>query len=82
MLFRSKAGRPLRIHAQVEIYERGDLLGLQKHLQELLEERFRDMLVIGRDVRYDVELMRIKPKSGKEGADEDMFHGPQYPVDM
>ncbi|MFH0962828.1 MAG: hypothetical protein V2A58_02325 [Planctomycetota bacterium] len=79
-----KAGRPLRIHAQVEIYERGDLLSLQKYLQDLLEERFRDMLVIGRDVRYDVELVRIKPKAkdAKQGGDEELFHGPQYPVDL
>ena len=73
--------KPLRIYGEVGIYERGDLVGLQKHLQEILEERFRDMLAIDRDVRYDIELVRIRARGAKGETEEDEFRGPQYPVD-
>ena len=76
-----KVGKPLRIYGEVGIYERGDLLGLQKHLQEILEERFRDMLAIERDVRYDIELVRIRARGPKAETEEEEFRGPQYPVD-
>ena len=73
--------KPLRIYGQVGIYERGDLVGLQKHLQEILEERFRDMLAVERDVRYDIELVRIRARGSKAESEEEEFRGPQYPVD-
>jgi len=78
--------KPLRVHAQVEIFERNDVVGLQKHLQGVLEERFKEMMTVDRDVRYDVELIRIRTKARRkdqkdEGGDEALFQGPQYPVD-
>lgn len=79
-----KPSRPLRVLGQVVIYDRHDVVTCQKHLQVLLEERFKEMMVVERDVRYDVELVRIRPKGRKgeeERADEGaVFHGPQYPV--
>ena len=80
-----KPSRPLRVLGQVVIYDRHDVVTCQKHLQALLEERFKEMMVVERDVRYDVELVRIRPKGRKgeeEAGDEGaLFHGPEYPVD-
>lgn len=79
-----KPSRPLRVLGQVIIYDRHDVVACQKHLQVVLEERFKEMMVVERDVRYDVELVRIRPKGrkGEEAAIDDgaAFHGPQYPV--
>lgn len=76
--------KPLRVLAQVVIYERHDVVGLQKHLQGQLEERFNEMMTLERDVRFDVELVRIRTRGRvKKGAADtgDYFRGPQYPVD-
>ena len=80
-----KPSLPLRVLGQVVIHDRHDVVACQKHLQALLEERFKEMMVVERDVRYDVELVRIRPKGGKgeeEAGDKGaLFHGPEYPVD-
>ena len=75
--------KPLRVLAQVVIYERHDVVGLQKHLQGQIEERFNEMMTLERDVRFDVELVRIRARGrAKKGAPDagDYFRGPQYPV--
>ena len=78
--------KPLRILSQVVIYERADIISLQKYLQELLEERFKEMMAVDRPVRYDVELVRIRAKGRKKAQGEEkeegsVFQGPRYPVD-
>jgi hypothetical protein len=92
---RKDSSAPMRILAEGSVYEDHNLHRLQEQIRATLKQRFRGMVHLTEEVRYDVHLYRMIPQSksrknaeGSEGCGSEglvrvqiPFSGPQYPVE-
>ena len=73
----------IKVATTVVLWDRPQVINAQWSIQELLEERFREIISSEQPVRFDVTLRRLKTRGkGAEPVVEDApaFTGPEYPV--
>jgi len=83
-----KKKKPIRVLASGTLWEAEDILTTQTRLQNLLEQRFSEILRTDEKVEYDVRLERFRfekpskkvPPEQQEDIYETRFRGPQYPI--
>jgi len=81
---RAAGKSPIRITSYVKITECPDLISVQSRIQQLLENRFNEMLTTAQEKRFNVVITGLKVPSREEvesgrSLPED-FSGPQFPV--
>lgn len=72
---------PLRVVSVLVLEEGHDVPQVTARVQDVLSKRFREVVAQEGEVLYEIRVERFRSAKGEPEEQEEVFRGPQYPVE-
>jgi hypothetical protein len=73
---------PIRVICVLALEEGHDVPQVSGMVQEALSKRFREVVAQEGEVQYEIRVEKFRGAKGEAEEEEEVFRGPQYPVEQ